>query len=1197
MDTSEDHNNEKYIPPDYELLKEIVNANESSIYIIQNYRVVFSNPSFCTLTGYSEAELKEVLFLDIVHPKDRKLIKLLFQNEFNEIRTHKSKSFTHRILTRYNDLKWIKANISFVEWEGKTALLCSSFDITLQKETENNLAEQEQNINLMVNSFGDFIFILNRNLNIVQFNDSVLKKMGFKEHEILLESFVKLHTSVDGQNLIELMEKVFNGSRASYTGSLRRKDGSELFVEVRMVKGIWNRRSVIFANAQDITPRIEAQRIIKASEEKFSKAFNNGAVIMTISTLEDGRYIDVNEAFLSKTGLTKSEVIGKKSSELSIFPEISHRNELIEALNTLKRVNNQEITFINKKGELLTMLLSAEIITVQGIDCMLVAMNDISFRKLMEEEISRSRAQLKGILDNLPFIAWLMDNKGRYLIINKAFANYFGTTEKNVIGKKHTNFWSENHALTIQRKEAEVKRLKNSVSWEERVKSDNGTDWWEHHVTPVISIGNRVIATTGIARIINQQKEAQIQLEQNFERQKLLAEVSYLFNESVAFDKKINQTIKKIGSRLKLIRTFVWEKQLNINSSPTTYEWHVSTVKSQKSIINGYFKKVEVKLEKNFDSEHIKEIINGKGKHKYQHSKEFQPFSDNAFEIFPIVSNSNCIALWGIEFCDSNFNLDESGNEFFITITHIFSAAYEQSIKDNALRLSESRFRSFSESLPEMVFEADNDLRVTLTNHNLLKTFGLNQRKISKGIYIEDLFNEKESEKIKNYLSLIKKDSESSIELIACRTNKTSFPTLTHISRLRVGYRQFRYIGIMVDITRRKLEEAELLKAKDQAEAASRAKERFLSTMSHEIRTPMNAIIGMTNLMLQENPDEKNLNNLNALKFSAENLLALLNDILDFSKIEAGKMELIKADINLHTMHAGIMSTFNQLAANKNLKLKGNVDKNIPLHLSGDRIRLNQVLTNLIGNAIKFTSKGSVSVDFKLREIEKESVLIRFSVTDTGAGIQPEKQKDIFSEFTQLKSNSGQERGTGLGLTISQSIVNLLGGSIKLKSTPGKGSTFYFDVRFSILKNASISTSSSTEDITLTKDELDNKKVLIVEDNELNTLIAERFLGNWGVKHDHAENGKVALEMVSKESYNLILMDLEMPEMNGYEAAKAIRGNSSKHINSIPIVALSASAMLDVQRKIFDLGMNDFILKPFKPDELKRKVFKYLKQE
>lgn len=395
------------------------------------------------------------------------------------------------------------------------------------------------------------------------------------------------------------------------------------------------------------------------------------------------------------------------------------------------------------------------------------------------------------------------------------------------------------------------------------------------------------------------------------------------------------------------------------------------------------------------------------------------------------------------------------------------------------------------------------------------------------------------------------------------------------------------------DISERKQFEQALLNAKERAEEATRAKSQFLSMMSHEIRTPMNAIIGLTNLLQMENPTPEQKEKLDLLKFSGENLLTIINDILDFNKIEAGKIELEEIDFELKELVQRTLSMLEYRAVEKGLTLGLNFDPAVPLAVKADPVRIGQVITNLLGNAIKFTETGSVSVMVNLIEKTKDGSLIQFDVQDTGIGIPPEKTKSIFESFTQADSVTTRKYGgTGLGLAISRRLVRLMGGDIYVKSTPGKGSTFSFrlalkeGIAFENEETLVQGSEKSLEQLKLS--------VLLVEDNKLNQLVAKEFLGQWGLQVTIASNGVEALQKIQSKTFDLVLMDLQMPEMNGYEATQEIRSLSDRYFKEVPIIALTASAMMDMREKVVSYGMNDFMSKPFQPDELHKLITKYV---
>jgi signal transduction histidine kinase/CheY-like chemotaxis protein len=377
----------------------------------------------------------------------------------------------------------------------------------------------------------------------------------------------------------------------------------------------------------------------------------------------------------------------------------------------------------------------------------------------------------------------------------------------------------------------------------------------------------------------------------------------------------------------------------------------------------------------------------------------------------------------------------------------------------------------------------------------------------------------------------------------------------------------------------------ELTSAKIKAEQSSIAKQQFLANMSHEIRTPLNGIDGMAKLLektsLTKEQQEYNL----AIRTSSDNLLVIINDILDFSKIEAGKLTIEKIGFNLKEIINRIINTMSYKTEEKGINLESEIDINISEILIGDPTRINQIIINLLNNAIKFTSKGCVKLKCKLVGKSPITNTIKFEVIDTGIGVDPKNISKIFENFSQEdESTTRKFGGTGLGLTISKQLIELFNGELKVKSKKGKGTTFYFTVEFPL----GSSKDWLKEEITVTNwESLKHKKVLLVEDNKINQFLATTILKNWKMKVEVAENGLIAIEKLKDQNFDVVLMDMQMPIMGGIEATGIIREELK---SSIPIIALTARAIKGVDEECFEAGMNDYISKPFNQSELFNKI-------
>jgi PAS domain S-box-containing protein len=503
---------------------------------------------------------------------------------------------------------------------------------------------------------------------------------------------------------------------------------------------------------------------------------------------------------------------------------------------------------------------------------------------------------------------------------------------------------------------------------------------------------------------------------------------------------------------------------------------------------------------------------------------------------------------------------------------------------------AENKYKLVLESVKMPAVSLDHDGNIVFCNKYMCDLLGYELHEIL-GLNWADTFVPEQNREHSRLL--FKKDSfqPQNINSVICRNGEQRLISWQNAVGYDVDGEIKGLTGIGEDITELQKKTQELISAKEEAERSSQFKSEFLSIMSHEIRTPMNAVIGTTNLLLSEDPKPEQLEYLNTLKFSGENLLAIINDILDYNKIEAGKLVLSKTLFNIHHLSQKIKKSFYSKASEKNLDIELLIDEQIPAMLIGDQVRLGQVLNNLVSNAIKFTHAGKVIIRLACHKINNHQVSIKFTVADTGIGIAPGNLQLIFDPFEQETQNADANYGgTGLGLAITKRLVELHKSKISVESKVGVGTAFTFTISFIVAaQQLPVAHALPPVPAPNTSADLAGMRILVVDDNKMNLMIASKFLKKWQAEPDEALSGQAAIEMMAKTNYDLIIMDLQMPGMDGFEATRIIRLTNTH----IPIIALTADAMPETHSKAFAAGMCDYLTKPFVPQVLFAKVSKY----
>lgn len=652
---------------------------------------------------------------------------------------------------------------------------------------------------------------------------------------------------------------------------------------------------------------------------------------------------------------------------------------------------------------------------------------------------------------------------------------------------------------------------------------------------------------------------------------------AYSFLGNVYFElKKYSDAIQTYNKSISLYNS----QEPSSNQAYTYYNLGLCYIERKEySKAEFYFKEAE-KIYETIDIPEAKEMINLQ-KGKVYHAKGE---SQLALSILSTVIvnpdeedhfKTKAEALYQI-------GLIEAENNRYNLALNYLNKALDLSSKNKNLELKANVARTLSEVYEKMI-DVDNSFKYMKQHLRIRDSI---QDLNSKRIGTEDFLSFKEAERLK---SIDQMDRENKEQQRANKFSKLiSILSIALISILSLLSLSLYKNNIIRSQSNKLLQDknSELQLAKDKAEKASKARAEFLSTVSHELRTPLNAINGITHLLIEENPKKSQLQYLTSLKFSGDYLLTFINDILEINRVESENIEIESINVNVKQLLSDLYNSFKDLASKNNNDFELELDDNIPDNLIGDPTKLSQIFINLINNALKFTKNGKVNVSAKMLKNENDISSIRFEISDTGIGIPLEKQQTIFESFSQGSVEINRKYGgTGLGLAIVKRLVNLLGGEIKLTSAEGIGSTFSFDVDFELGQQTFIEVKKQYDESVFAA-----KKVLVVEDNKINQMITKKMLENKEIACELIDNGEDAIEMIRNNGYDLVLMDVHLPGINGTIATERIREFNKK----LPIIALTAISLNENREMLLSFGMNDVVTKPFNPDNFYKVIAQQL---
>jgi PAS domain S-box-containing protein len=522
-----------------------------------------------------------------------------------------------------------------------------------------------------------------------------------------------------------------------------------------------------------------------------------------------------------------------------------------------------------------------------------------------------------------------------------------------------------------------------------------------------------------------------------------------------------------------------------------------------------------------------------------------------------------------------------------------FELLKDRDYSHRALQETETFFRQIVNNVSDGIYRIDLNGNFTYVNPIAVSQTGYSENELLCMRYTNLVRNDYKQSVyffFKNIFEDEINDSYLEFPIITTDGDEKWIGQKIHLIKLRNQITGFQVIAR--DITHEREFKEQLIIAKSNAEKTAEIKSRFLANMSHEIRTPLNGIIGVVNLLNQTTLSEKQMTYLNAITSSSNQLMGIINDVLDLAKIDADKLELDYTDFNIGDLFQSVVAVFEMKCIEKQINLEWFIDDSIPKFLNGDPVRLNQIIYNLLGNAIKFTEKGGILLQVELLGVANDDVNLLIRISDTGIGMDEQALSKVFEAFTQAEDHMSRKfGGTGLGLTIVKKIVEIHGGEISVKSQPQQGTSFELVLPFRKCKV--VPAQLKIKEPALSED-LEHFKILLVEDNKVNQMVTKDNLEAYKVIVTIAENGREALELLENEIFDLILMDMQMPILDGYQTMRAIRNTEDLILRQIPIIALTANAIDAEIKKCFDCGADDYLSKPFKPNVLIEKIYGFL---
>ena len=909
--------------------------------------------------------------------------------------------------------------------------------------------------------------------------------------------------------------------------------------------------------------------ILTDSEVKYKALFENSTAAIFIADAQTGELLDANKQAEILTGRTREELIGMDRLLLHPRDQAEYYKQHFRNHVANSGATSSDAVIEKKDGSRIPVQISGTVLKIGGRTVIQGLFEDISERRRMEEELRLSEHKFRGLAEATPDIIWETDQNNICSYVSPKIKELLGYEPREVIGKSPFDFMSgEPNGRVAEDLNSYMLQKATFRNIEHTGRHRDGRRIvLETSGNPFFDQAGRYAGYRGITRDITARKRLE---DENNLKAMLLDSVS-----DAGFLHDREGRIVYVNEAACVLHGYTEEEMLSM-----TYQRLLTPEAGKK----------------------FSEQVNPGDKPEDEISRFDHLRKDGG--IMSVETHSSSLELGGENF-----------------VLRVVRDVTRRNQVEDALRESEERFRAIFECSRDALMTLEPPLwRFTSGNQAVLELFG------AKGLeefisYTPDVLSPERqpdgrvsAEKSKEMIEKAMREGSHFFEWTHRRLNGETFPATVLLARIEFTGKKF-LLATVKDITASKLAEAKLLQTNRELEAATRratdmairaekanaAKSEFLANMSHEIRTPMNVVIGMTGLLLDTELNAEQRGYAEIARAGGESLLSLINDILDLSKIEAGKLDLETLDFDLTELLEDFAVVMGARADDKGLKLLCSADPDVPVLLRGDPGRLRQILTNLAGNAIKFTRAGEVAVRVSLVEKNKKNVLLRFSVRDTGIGIPQDKIGLLFNKFSQVDASTTRRYGgTGLGLAISKQLAGLMGGETGVRSVEGKGSEFWFTAYLGTQSAGAPALRAARRPVREMLNMFAGRRarILVAEDNIINQQVTLGILKKMGLRAEAVASGSEALKAMETVPYSLVLMDVRMPGMDGLEATRQIRDPKSAVPNhQIPVIAMTASAMQGDRERCMVAGMTDYIAKPVSPQALAEALEKWLPKE